>query len=233
MDIYKYVCDEEPVCKTVHFSDFSNSHVTERDVSLMSVEDQKKFYIFPEGCSGSDSSGKIYHVSNYKVFIRDYLDHEGVYKIDGDQCSYGIAIRYDVYQNNRDITEAINCLECEAILDDQHFIKLEQEWINEAISEAYNDIYSEIDWDEDFDDDPEIENQELVEKWIREAIEYLAIEFTDEYTSYYLNTDEIIPYIKDRLILCRKDLPLYTNWEWSCEYTKKVFLEKLADGSYI
>jgi hypothetical protein len=228
MDIYEYVCAEKPVCKTVYFSDFSYFRGTETDVSLMPVEYQKKFFIIPEGCGGSDSSGNICHVSNHEVIIRDYLDHEGVYKIEGGMNSYGIAIRYDVYWNNRDITEAINCLECEAVLDDQHFIKLEQEWINEAISEAYNDIYSEIDWDEDFDDDPEIENQELVEKWIREAIEYLTIEFTDEYTSYYLNTDEIIPYIKDRLILRKDHLPLYTNREWSCEYTKMKFIEKLA-----
>jgi hypothetical protein len=232
MDIYKYVCLEEPVCQTVHYSDFSYPHVTERDVSLMSIEDQKKYYIFPERCSGSDSSGNIHHVSNYEVILRDYIDHEGVYDIKGDMYSYGIAIRYDVYQNNKDITEAINCIECEAVLDDQHLIKLEQEWINEAISEAYNNIYSEIDWDDDFDD-PEIENQELIEKWIREAIEYLAIEFTCEYIRYYLNTDEIIPYIKDRLILCRKHLPLYTNREWSCEYTRMKFIEKLANGSDI
>lgn len=226
MNIYKFVCYDEPECRTLSFSDFSYFEGT------VTEENKKKLYIFPDNCSGSDSSGKSYCVSNYEVFLRDYWDYEGVYKLTGGHNSYGIAVRYDVYENNNDITEAINCLECEAVLDDEHFNNLEQEWINEAIYNSYNDIYGEIFMDDDFDDDPEIENQELIEQWIREGIEHLKIDFVYEYTSCYFDTKKIIPYIKDRLILCRKHLPLYTNREWSCEDTKMKFLERIANGSF-
>lgn len=234
METYKYACyDDNYLGVRLRYSDLSNYYGNENDLS---EEEKKKLFIIPENCTGSNLSGNSRTVSNYQVFIRDFWDKdvEGVCTITGDHNSYGIAVRLDVYENNKEVQEAVDCLECECVLDDEHFYNLEHEWLTEAISSAYtSDIYGEIFMDDDHDNDTDIENQELVELWINEAIEHLNIQVEYKEVDCVIDSRAIVPYIKDMLILSRNDLPCYTNRVWSCDHTRNIFLEKLASGSYI
>jgi hypothetical protein len=92
-------------CKTFHFSDlhYCASEVTEKNM--------KKLYILPKECSGSDLSGDSHSRSNYEILIRKYIECDGVHKIEGENNTYGIVIRYDVYQNNKDIKDTVDLLE--------------------------------------------------------------------------------------------------------------------------
>jgi hypothetical protein len=92
-------------CKTFHFSDlhYCASEVTEKNM--------KKLYILPKECSGSDLSGDAHSRSNYEILIRKYIECDGVHKIEGENNTYGVVIRYDTYENDSNIKNAVNLLE--------------------------------------------------------------------------------------------------------------------------
>jgi hypothetical protein len=193
---------------------------------------RKSLFIQPELLAGSDYSGGTLQRSNNKAFLDSFGDVEGVYEIRGGMGTYGVAVRLDVYENNKEIKETLDSLEDYPLINEDLFSEMENELdcvaMKDIVSDLCRDINLEI-YIPDYDD--LLEDTEKIEQYAWDAVNDLNLEFTHENDSSYLNSNELQTYVEDMLLInnCnRNKLPLLINRKWSCSETEQKFKDKLS-----
>jgi len=190
---------------------------------------QKNLFILPPLLSGSDYSGGSVQLSNFKVFLEDFKNVEGVYELKGGHGTYAVAIRFDVYHSNKEINEILSKLEDYLLIDEDSHSNLEYEWEQRFMDDSLiHDVIKEIDLEEYLIDNETItEDEDKIKQFIWEGIEHLNLSWSYEYQSAYIDATDTIPYVEDMLLLeyCT-DLPMMAGREWSCDYIKEKYIEK-------
>lgn len=199
---------------------------------------KKSLFIRPDFFSGSDYSGSTYTVSNFRTFLKEHKDIEGVYELFGDFGSYAIVIRADVAEENEEIRDTLNALENYPVIDDGDSSAVELEWQQEAMKDIIHDIERDLDKRTDLDEYipnltdilEKITTDNTLEQLAYEAIDTLNVEWSYEYRSAYLDADKLIPYIEDVLLIdYSPNLPLFINRDWSCDTTRNRYVEKFSE----
>jgi hypothetical protein len=235
MDLYKFIGTElvngawqDQELQVGHSYFVSDFESYTRDVT----EDlRKSLFIQPELLAGTDYSGGAVERSNHKAFLEMYGEVEGVYEIWGGMGTFGIAIRLDVSEDNKEIKELLNDLEDYCIIDEEAHSEMEHEWECEAMSDITSDLCNRIDLEAYIPDyDTLLEDNKKIEEYAWEAVRELNIEFHHENNSAYLDSKELQPYVEDRLLIehCTK-LPLLVNREWACDNNRQQYIDKCSN----
>jgi hypothetical protein len=197
---------------------------------------KKSLFIRPEHLSGSDYSGSSYTVSNYRVFLKEYGEVEGVYALHGGHGTYAIAIRADVAEENEEIRDTLNALENYPVIDDEDSSMVEIEWQGEAMKDILRDLERNIDLETYLEDCPAIiekltTDNDALEELAWQAVEKLNLDWKYENCTAYLDSDSVKPYVEDVLLIdyC-PNLPLLINREWSCDDTRERYNTKLSEA---
>jgi len=192
----------------------------------------KSLFLRPNEMSGSDYSGGLVTYSNYKAFLKQFKDVEGIYKLWGGYSTYAIAIRLDVAQNNPEIKEILDGLKNYALIDEELYSEIETQWQIEGMKYLIEDLIREIDLETYLPNyETLLEDKDKLEQLIWDITNEYSIDWTIETKSAYIRTDEIQPYIEDHYLLeyCEKDiLPLLINREWACNSNRELYIEKLS-----
>ena len=192
-------------------------------------ENKKTLFITPELLEGSDYSGSTVQKSNHRSFLKMFKKVEGVYDLYGGYSTFAVAIRLDVYESNEEIKEVLDGIEDYPVVDQDDLTELECEQQQEAMPELIRDVRNDIDLEEYIPEiETLIEDDEKLESLIWKGIEELNLDWDQQTTGAYLNPDEVLPYVQDKILLehC-KDLPLFINRKWSCNETRIEFESKL------
>ena len=190
-------------------------------------------YIMPEEMSGSDYSGGIVQVSNHRVFIKEFGKTEGVYDVYGGMGTYAVAIRIDVAEANEEIKSVLAGLTDYPLIDEEDWSNLEMDWQKKTIPDILRGIRHDFDIEEFVENaDQYIEDDEALEELVWKAIKELGLDWHYENTEAYLSSDNILPYIEDRILLehC-SNLPILINRKWSCHQTQAMYEQKLKGGT--
>ena len=194
---------------------------------------RKSLFLQPELLAGSDYSGGALQMSNSKSFLEKFGDVEGVYEIWGGMGTYGVAVRLDVYEDNKEIKETLDSLDDYPVIDEEALSELENEWDTEQMSEVVSDLCNKIDLETYIPDYEDLlEDTETIEQYAWDAVNNLGIEFTHENNSSYLDPKEVQPYVEDMLLInnCNvKKLPLLINRKWACSETEQMFKDKFSN----
>ena len=198
------------------------------------VTDKKKVFIQPSYMRGSDYSGGLATLSNHNVFLKEFEKVEGVYDLHGAYGGYGIAIRADVAEDNEKIKDVLDGLENYGLIYEEAYSELENKWQQEAMKHVVDDLCGKIDLIDLIPDyEAFLENMEAIEQLAWDGVNELNLGWSIENNSAYLDYEEVMPYVEDRLLIDHcKDLPLLISREWSCEQTKKLFEQKLKGTTH-
>jgi len=193
---------------------------------------QKSLFIQPELLAGSDYSGGVLQKSNNKSFLEQFGDVEGVYELWGGMGTYGVAVRLDVYENNKEIKGTLDSLDDYPVIDEEAYSELEHEWDCEEMSDVVSNLCSNIDlgtYIPDYED--LLEDTEKIEQYAWDAVNDLNLEFLHENNSSYIDYRKVQPYVEDMLLInnCNiKKLPLLINRKWACSETEQMFKDKMS-----
>lgn len=195
---------------------------------------QKSLFILPDLLSGSDYSGGMIERSNFRVFLKEYKEVDGVYEIFGGYGTFGIAIRLDVYNSNEDIKDTINAIDDYPVIDDENLSEMEHDADQILVTETAKDLPREIDLEKYIPDiDTILEDTDMIEELIWSAVSDLDLNFEHENNSSYIQDEgKIQRFVEDSLLIkhCTK-LPLLINREWVSETLEQEFKDKLSGGS--
>jgi hypothetical protein len=97
---------------------------------LVRLEPTAEDYFLPDLLSGSDYSGCSVHRSNYRVFLKEFGEIEGVHDVYGGHGTFAVAIRLDV--ENPDLWETLDALSDYPAIDEEDISFLEFEEQQEA-----------------------------------------------------------------------------------------------------
>lgn len=192
---------------------------------------RKSLFIQPDLLAGSDFSGGSVERSNHKAFLEMYGEVEGVYEVWGGMGTYGVAIRLDVSEDNKEIKELLNSLENYCLIDEEAHSALEHEWECEAMKDIVSDLCRNIDLEAYIPDyETLLENDEKIEEHAWSAIRELNLNFVLENNSAYIDSDQVQSYVEDMLLIehCTK-LPLLINREWACEDNRQKYIDKCSN----
>ena len=224
MNYYTYIHVGVPA-KNVSYGDFTSTEETP-------TKTNKKFlYLVPDLMAGGDySNSGTYSISNHRVFLKKYGKYAGVHKLTSGWGTFAVAIRLDVLDRHPEIHDCLDSLNRYPIIDDQDLSDLETEKSEEAWKEwAKDDLVREL-----RKSDPSLENFEPGNKL--EHLFYAASQESEEYWesqaggSMYINIDKIVPYVRDRLLLDRIELPLLIGHTWVSKDALKEFETRLRGG---
>lgn len=144
--IYKSKPSYESYWKTVDplqagYSDFCYSamnplpsyYKTIEEIETAMVEEDKIFVLEIPYCSGSDYSGSLVEVSNFKAMKEEYEDIPGLYTFYGDHGTFSIAmdLRMIILDGIGEIEETLRGLENYPLVDEGLYSNLEVEQENE------------------------------------------------------------------------------------------------------
>jgi hypothetical protein len=192
-------------------------------------ENLKTLYLMPDLLSGSDySNSSEVHISNHRVFLKEFGKVKGVHDVYGGWGSFAVAIRADIAESNEQIKETLNGLENYPVIDEEDMSELRNSWEQETVKDMVHRVQNNIETDlEDLIENTDIDS-EKVEHSIWEGINELNLDWSYESNSAYMDEDKVMPYVEDRVLLehC-KDLPLLVDREWSCNQTRTMFEQKL------
>lgn len=196
---------------------------------VVTEEDKKWLFIIPEHFEGSDYAGSSVSVSNHRSFLKEFDKVKGVYDLYGGYNTYAIAIRADVAETHEGIKETLDALENYGIMNESDLSEVEDEWHQEAMKDVVSDLCRHIDLEEFIPEyEKLLEDTETIEELAWEAILELDLSWSEENCYSYIDSDEIKPYVEDRLLLDHcKELPLFVNREWSCKQTSTMYEQKL------
>lgn len=225
MNYYQYVGDGVPT-KTLSYGDLKSTDDTP------TKSNKKLLYLMPELMSGGDySRSGLYSISNHRVFLKEYGKYAGVHPVTGGWGSFGVAIRLDVLDRHPEIQECLDGLDRYPIIDDQDLNELETEKSDEAWKDwAKDELVREL-----RKSHPSLENFEPGDKL--EHLFYAASQESEEYWegqaggSMYINIDKIVPYVMDRLLIDRVELPLLIGHPWVSQDALKEFEHRLRGGN--
>jgi hypothetical protein len=194
----------------------------------------KSLFIIPKLLSGSDYSGGMVERSNFRVFLKEHKEVDGVYELFGGYGTFGIAVRLDVYNSNNDIKEALDALDNYPVINDEDLSEMESEADQELVTDTAKDLPREIDLDKYIPDiDTILEDTDMIEELIWSAVRDLNLNFEHENNSSFIHDEgKIQRYVEDSLLInnCTK-LPLLINREWVSETLEQEFKDKLSGGS--
>lgn len=195
----------------------------------------KSLFLQPSFLGGSDYSGTLLHVSNHRVFMKRFGKVEGVYEINGGYGTFGVAIRLDVYNSNKEIKEVLDDLDGYPVIDEEDQSELESDADQEYVSNAAKDFVRDQTLESYIPDiDTILEDTDNLEGLIWEATRDLRLEFEHEQHYSFIRNGgkEIQLYVEDRLLIehCKK-LPLLINRNWACDQNEQLYKDKLIGGS--
>jgi hypothetical protein len=211
------------------YGDFSRY---EREVS----EDlRKSLYIRPPEMSGSDYSGGLSTLSNYKAFLKMFKDTEGVLNLWGGYGTYAIAIRLDVSEDNTEVKDILELLNSYPLIDENLYNEIEDEWQDEALKHIVDDLIRDINLEEYIPNYEELlEDKDKIKEMACGFINNNDLEWSLETKSAYLDYKKVQPYIEDVLILkhCKNEiLPLLINRGWACEENKESYTKRMSNDN--
>lgn len=194
----------------------------------------KSLFILPKLLSGSDYSGGMIERSNFRVFMKDYKEVDGVYEVFGGYGTFGVAIRLDVYNSNSDIKEALDAIEDYPVINDEDLSEMEHDADQILVTMTAKDLPREIDLYKYIPDiDTILEDTDMIETLIWSAVDELNLNFEHENNSSYIRDEgQIQRFVEDSLLInhCTK-LPLLINREWITKNLEQQFKDKLSGGS--
>ncbi len=94
------------------------------------VADPEGRYFLSDFLSGSDYSGCLVERANYRDFLEDYGDRDGVHEVYGGHGTFAIAVRIDAI--DEDMAAVLDSLEDYPLISDETHGELELEAQNEA-----------------------------------------------------------------------------------------------------
>jgi hypothetical protein len=201
-------------------------------------ETKKTLYIEIECCCGGDyGKWSEVAVSNHRSFLRLFKTVEGVHGYTGGFGTFGVVVRADVAESNKEIKRIIDDLENYPVVDEDDLYKLQETYQNKALSDPW--FY------DSFRSDIHLENSQITgitkllanNKWLKRQILKTIfdrggqVEWEYECGGAYLRRDQIVPYLEDRLLLTRgkKSIwPSLVNRKWSTPEYEEHYLLYIA-----
>lgn len=200
-------------------------------------QQKKILYIEIECCSGSDYSNTSHiAVSNHRSFLKLFKHIEGVHDFIGGFGTFGVVVRADVAESNKEIKQVLDDLENYPVVDEDDMYELEMGYRDEAMKDHWF-----IDkFRQDFHVTDEyitgIEKLIASDRWLRKQI-YHVIDARDgqadwsyEDRSAYLKNEDIVPYLEDELLLkrCKKSmLALLVDRKWSEKQFEEMYEKRM------
>jgi hypothetical protein len=197
---------------------------------VVTPENKASLFIMPDHFSGSDySDGSYITVANHRAFLKEFRKTPGVYDLYGGYGTFAIAISLLVAEEHNEIKEVLDSLEDYPIMNEEIAGEVESEWQVEAMKYIRESICRNINFEENLlPTDFEVEDNDKLEEIIWDAIRELDLQWSMENNSAYIDYEEIMPYVEDRILLDHCKAPeLLVSRTWSCNQTISLFEQKL------
>lgn len=152
--------------------------------------DPKKIWYVPEYFSGSDYSGSLINRSNHDIVLD--LNIPNVYEIHGIHCSYGLAIRGDV--DNEELISILKGLEDYAIVDEMFHSEIEEDAKYEAWSNWVEKEFIKlltVKFENEYDEEELIEKLEKSENLYGFYNDH-CVEWINEYQDMWSNVERTV-----------------------------------------
>jgi hypothetical protein len=191
----------------------------------------KTLYVMPDLLSGGDycNSSEV-HISNHRIFLKEFGKVTGVHNLYGGYGTFAIAIRADIAESHEGIKETLDGLDDYPVIDEEDMSKLRNDWEQEAVKEMVHNVQRSIENDlEEYMEDTEVDSDKI-ELLIWDGINDLNLDWSYESNSAYMDDDKVIPFVEDQILLerCKRTtLPLLITRQWSCKATQNKFESKL------
>ena len=190
--------------------------------------DKELFYI-PDEFTGSDYSGSLYNKANHDAFLKDFK-REGIYDVYGGFCTYAVAIRKDVAQQD-DIKEVLEEVQNFGIYSQETCDALEEEykkrawknWLRSDLVRQINHKVEGLKWSE-----------RNILRLFYEACNETNTEWeSDGGNTLTINEDGIATYIAEEIIAkktSKKELALLLGKSWGNIKAEELLRSRLQKG---
>lgn len=196
---------------------------------LIDTEPSLQIFVIPPIVNDPSNMKDCLTLSNHRIFMKRYSHLDGVFNLNCNG-SVGVAIRLYLALTNEYLN---NDLSSRYAIDENDLKDMQKEWEQKEFTRIINDIKPLINLKNLIPNFEEIfasYTYKDLSDIISTAMLELALEWSyNDDPAEQISSDYFLPFFEDMILLSHcKELPLLTNREWFCTYTKDIYLSSFA-----